>query len=502
MIIRGRRHGVPMLTWSGSVESINQPQSIGIMIRKTACSVAALFALAGTSTAFATNGMNLEGYGAKSMAMGGTGSAYDTGNSAAMNNPATLGFMKEGTSEIGIGVRGLHPDVELTYGPVSDKSEATAFYMPSLSYMRRDGRITWGAAILSQGGMGTDYGNDSPLFAGGMSMMRSPVLMSGEDIRTEVGVGRLMFPVAYKLSDDTTLGASFDVVMASMDLQMDIDGQHFAGMLGGNGGSISGTMRNTLEYMTSSASGPMISDVNYARFDFSNNSPWIGKAVGFGTGLKFGFTHKLSKQVSIGASYHTQTKLADLETNKASISFTGTNGSSTIPVSLTGKIKVRDFEWPATFAAGIAFKPSEKFLIAGDVKFIDWSTVMQKFSTTFIADNANPNFAGQELNVDMTQNWDDQTVWSIGVQYMASKKLALRAGASFSTNPVPDDYLNPLFPAITTDKYTCGFGYKLTDNSNIAAAFSWSPEVKATNGEQMVISHSQTNWSLNYTHSL
>jgi len=469
------------------------------MIRKTACSVAALFTLAGATPVFATNGMNLEGYGSKSMAMGGTSMAYDTGNSAVMNNPATLGFMKEGTSEIGFGIRGLHPDVELTYGTVSDKSEATAFYMPSLSYMRRDGRITWGAAILSQGGMGTDYGNDSPLFAGGRSMGGSSVFMSGDDIRTEVGVGRLMFPVAYHLNDKTTIGASFDVVMASMDLQMDMDGQHFGQMF--QGGFVTGRMAQTMGGML----GTAITDINYTRFDFSNNSPWIGKAVGFGTGLKFGFTHKLSNQVTFGASYHSQTKLSDLETSKATLSFAGTGPAfAGGPVSVNGKIKVRDFEWPATFAAGIAVKPSDKLLIAGDVKFIDWSSVMQKFSTTFIADNSllNGPFAGQELNVDMTQDWEDQMVWSIGVQYMATKKLALRAGASFSTNPVPDEYLNPLFPAITTNHYTCGFGYRLSDVSSVSAAFSWAPEVKATNGDKIVISHSQTNWALNYTHTL
>ena len=42
----------------------------------------------------------------------------------------------------------------------------------------------------------------------------------------------------------------------------------------------------------------------------------------------------------------------------------------------------------------------------------------------------------------MNQDWIDQTmVWLIGVQYTASNKLALRAGASFSSTPVPDQYL-------------------------------------------------------------
>jgi long-chain fatty acid transport protein len=471
------------------------------MIRKTACSAVALLALLGATPAFATNGMNLEGYGSKSMAMGGTGSAYDTGNSAAMNNPATLGFMKEGNAEIGFGIRALHPDVDVTYGGQKEDSVANAFYMPSISYMRRDGRISWGAAMFAQGGMGTDFGSNSMLFSGGQSWPGGgAVPMSGQDIRSEVGVARLMFPVAYHLTNDTTVGASFDVVMASMDLRMDMDGTHFANMMVGNGGSVSGSMRSSLQGMMS---GGMITGINYARFDFSNNSPWIGEAKGFGTGLKFGFTHKVSKELTIGASYHSQTKLADLETSKATLSFDGTGlafGGGA--VSVTGKIKVRDFEWPATAALGFAYQASDKLMIASDVKFIDWSSVMDKFSMTFIADDSNPGFAGQNLDVTMKQEWKDQTVFSVGVQYMATKKLALRAGASFSTNPISDQYLNPLFPAITKDHYTCGFGYRLTDKSSVAAALSLVPKVTSTNGDGVENAHSQVNWSMNYTHSL
>ncbi|NTU53053.1 MAG: aromatic hydrocarbon degradation protein [Chlorobiaceae bacterium] len=473
------------------------------MIRKTACSVAALFALAGTSTVFATNGMNLEGYGSKSMAMGGTGSAFDTGNSAVMNNPATLGFMKEGASEIGLSIRGLHPDVNLSKGTLSDNSNATAFYMPSMSYMRREGDLSWGAALFAQGGMGTDYGNNSSLFARGYSMANALIDMSGEDIRSEVSVGRIMFPVAWHLSSDTVIGASFDVVIASMDLQMDLDGQHFANMMAGNGGSVSGSMRTSLESMMMPASGPMITGINYARFDFSNNSQWIGEAVGLGTGLKFGITHKVNKSLTVGASYHSQTRLADLETGKATLSFNGDGPAFTGgPVAITGTIKVRNFEWPATVAAGFAVNPSDKLLIAGDVKVIDWSAVMSKFSTTFIADASNPGFGGQELDVDMTQSWKDQTVWSLGMQYMATKKLALRAGASFSANPIPDSYLNPLFPAITKNHYTCGFGYRVNEKTSVAAAFSLVPKITATNADGVENAHSQRNWSLSYTLSL
>lgn len=454
--------------------------------------------------AYATNGMNLEGYGAKSHALGGTSMAYDTGNSAVMNNPATLGMMEDGSQEIGIGIRGLHPDVNLEYYGVSAKSDGDAYYMPSLSYMRRDGDISWGVAILAQGGMGTEYGKNNPLFSYGNSMKGAAMVpLSGQEIRSEVGVGRLMFPVAYKLTENTTIGASVDFLWASMDLQMDMDGAHFGAMaMQSKGGTVGGSMFNTLSSMLSSG---QVKDINYVRYDYSNDNAFLGEAVGYGSGFKLGISHKFSRLLTVGGSFHSQTWISDLETSKAVLSFSGVDGlDNPFTRQVSGTIKVRNFEWPATFAAGIAIYPDDRWMIAADIKHLDWSSSMGKFSTSFTADNSISNgpFAGEKLDVEMLQEWEDQTVFSIGVQYRATDRLTLRGGASFASNPVPDDYLNPMFPAITENHYTAGFGYRLTDRSSLAAAFAWAPEVTATNQDGLDIGHSQMNWSLNYTHEL
>jgi len=102
----------------------------------------------------------------------------------------------------------------------------------------------------------------------------------------------------------------------------------------------------------------------------------------------------------------------------------------------------------------------------------------------------------------MMQAWKDQTVVSLDVQFRATDRLSLRCGASFASNPVPAEYLNPLFPAITGNHYTAGFGYRVTHRSTPAAAFAWAPEVTQTNAAGVDISHSQLNWSLNFTHGL
>ena len=473
------------------------------MVKKSRIGTAFLLVLlSGSSTAFATNGMNLEGYGAKSHALGGASMAFDTGNSAVMNNPSTLGMMKDGANEFGFGVRGLHPDVSLKYGSISDTSAGNAYYMPSLSYTRKDGSIAWGVAMLAQGGMGTEYGTDSPLFQGGYSFGNNPIAMSGKEIRSEVSAGRVMFPVAWNISKNTTIGGSFDLLWTSMDVQMDMDGAHFRGMTMGQGGSVSGSMYNTLGGLMA---GGSVTDINYVRFDFSNNNPLIGEAIGYGTGAKFGLTHRLSKNLTVGGSYHTRSRLSDLETSKTTLSFAGTGTAfPSNPVSVTGTLKVKDFEWPSVLAAGFAFYPDKRWMIVGDVKYMDWATAMKKFTMSFVADNtvANSAFAGETLDVEMKQEWKDQTIFSVGVQYKATDRLALRAGANLSTNPVPDTYLNPLFPAITKNHYTGGFGYRLTDKSSLSTALAVVPKVSATNADGIVMSHSQLNWSLNYAHSL
>ena len=90
--------------------------------------IAALLAIAGiASPALATNGMNLEGYGAVATAMGGASMAYDNGAGAMMNNPATLGLMGQG-SAVGIALGFLGPDVKSSVPAMGISAEAKVLY--------------------------------------------------------------------------------------------------------------------------------------------------------------------------------------------------------------------------------------------------------------------------------------------------------------------------------------------------------------------------------------
>ena len=469
-------------------------------IKKIAASLFTL-GMAASPFAHATNGMNLEGYGPIAESMGGASMAYDNGVAAVMNNPATLGLMKDGSSDVGAGLGILAPRITSKAGGASADSSATAFYMPAAGYAHKSGQWTYGAAAFSQGGMGTEYAGNSFVAAG-----------SGQTVRSEVGVGRFIVPLVYQMNDKVTIGGSLDFVWAGMDLKMALTGAQFLDMAGPSFGptfqqtygSVSGSMMTAFAGAVGAGQMNPLNPVNWGYFNFSDNSQFTGFAKGNGFAEKIGFTYKVSPQLTIGGTYHTKTAIGDLNANGASVSFNanmdngvlaggapnGTYSAVTIPV--TGKISVKNFQWPETYGFGMAYQASDAMLLLADYKRIGWKSVMKDFNMTFTADSTQGNplatgFGGTTLNATLIQNWDDQNVFEFGIAYKTSDVLTLRGGLNLANNPVPDKYMNPLFPAIAKNHVTLGFGYAVSQQSSVDFSYVYVPKVTATNGQSVTV---------------
>ena len=238
-----------------------------------------------STTAYATNGMNMEGYGPIATGMGGASMAYDNGTAALMNNPATLGLMPEG-DRLDVALGFLGPNVKATceVGPCAGQTAAssgTAYYMPALGWVRKSGQFSYGIGMFGQGGMGTEYSGDSFMAAG-----------SGEKVRSEVSMGRVLVPFAYEVNKDLSIAATADFVWVGMDLKMALSGAQFLDMAGSFGGSekygsVSGSMMTAFggfvqQGVIASGQGGAPSPVNWGRFDFSDESNMTGKAKGTG----------------------------------------------------------------------------------------------------------------------------------------------------------------------------------------------------------------------------
>lgn len=497
---------------------------------------AAITVIGCAAPAFATNGMNMEGYGPVATGMGGASMAYDNGTAGMINNPATLGFMKSGTSRLDAAIGGLHPDVTSN----AQGSSATAFYMPAIGYVRKDGSLSWGAGMMAQGGMGTQYSNSSMFgglanFTGAGGAVADPGLRN----KSEVGVGRLIFPLAYEMNDGLTIGGSIDYVWAGMDLQWLMDGAHFGNALPGQSqafGAAKGTLVDNFQTAFNPAANPCgagaacFDDVNWGYFNFNSDSKFSQKAKGSGWAANIGFALKVNPKLTIGGVYHPKTSISDLKTgtNDATVTFNAhltaagagafglAGGAQNAPVPLTGQIIVRNFQWPETYGIGMSYLASDRWQFAADYKIIKWAEVMKNFTMTFLASGTQASapvtgfFGGTRLDFTYYQNWKNQNALMLGAAYKYSDTLTLRFGANIASNPIPDAYVTPLFPAIMKSHLTFGAGYAFDKTSSVDFSLVHAPKVTVTNNWSSVgaalgatnqsISMSQTNWQLMYSH--
>jgi len=418
--------------------------------------------------------------------------AFDNGTAAVMNNPATLGLMGKG-SRLDVALGFLGPDVSMSMGPgPKSSSSGDAYYMPALGFVQKTGQISYGLALFAQGGMGTEWGN---------SVFTSNYSPDGQSQRSELGVGRFIAPLTYQVNPDLVVGGSLDFVWAMLDLKMAVPGYYFGpSSAGGLVQSNSAGFTAALTGLTTNWAPGVPS--TYGRISFSDSSDYTGKAKGTGFAGKLGFVYKASPTVTIGGTYHSKTALDDLETGSTGAQFTAdVTGDGFADMTMPGKMTVRDFQWPAMYGLGIAVQAMPNLMVAADVKHIGWKNVMKNFKMTYTA-------GSQFVNLALPQNWDNQTVFQLGVAYKPTAPLTLRAGVSLSNNPIPDSTMNYLFPAIEKNHYSVGFGYAFSTVSEINFSLTYAPEVTQTNPNPVpivgnvpvVVDHSQTNWQLMYTH--
>jgi long-chain fatty acid transport protein len=424
--------------------------------------VAALAALGLSPAVMATNGMLLEGYGPVAAGMGGASMAHDTGMAAAVNNPATLA-LGDGRSRLDLAIGTLGPRVSAAAGPMTADSAGTRYVMPALGWGRRTGPLSYGVALFAQGGMGTEYDAQSFLAMG-----------SGAGVRSELGVGRFMVPLAYQVTQDLAVGGSVDWVWSSLDLQMAASGMQLGGLVT----SASGNLAMAL---------PALGGAPWTRIDFSDSSKFSGAAKSTGWAAKIGAVYKVTPTVNLGVSYHGKTSLKDMKTGATSASMSAAGGFSD-----SGRMVVEDFQMPAQTAVGMAWQASASTLVAADVKRIGWSDVMESFRMRYESSGM-----GGSVSFALPQSWKDQTVFQLGVAHKVGT-WTLRAGLNASTNPIPDGFVNPLFPAIVKRHYTLGAGTAMGPGEvNVSA--SVAPQVTVRTPDGLEIRHGQFNLQLMYS---
>lgn len=211
--------------------------------------------------------------------------------------------------------------------------------------------------------------------------------------------------------------------------------------------------------------------------DFRNDSDFSGQASGYSVAGKLGFTYALSDTFTVGGVYQT---------------------AGNLPTLKDGGYSVEDFDMPPIVGLGLAWQASDRLMVAADVKDVMWDSSMN--TVTIVTPNGRAPFK---------QDWEDQIVVALGLSYQLNNALTGRLGYNYGKNPIPDQYVNYLWPAIAENHYTAGFGYAFTPHSELNFALSYVPKVTVTGtgapmafggNNGMTIEHSQLNWQLMYSY--
>ena len=415
--------------------------------------------------ALATDGMLMEGYGPVATGMGGASQAIDHGTAAMAQNPATLALMKATSRhDAAFGVLGPRVASSMAGMPTAE-SGGRSYVMPAFGYARRSGNITYGFGLFAQGGMGTEYGADTFLAMG-----------SGQPVRSELGVGSLLFPLAWQVTPEFAVGATVDLMWSGLDMRMAASGAQLGGMVTGASGNLAAAL-------------PALGGAPWTRVDFSNSSDFTGAAWASGWGAKLGAVYRPAASFTMGASYRPKSSLKDMQTGADRASLSAAGGFTD-----SGRIKVVDFQWPAMTALGAAWQATPAILVAADYKRIQWTDVMTDFKLRY--DSAG---MGGSVSFALPQNWKNQSVLSLGLAYAVNDQFTLRGGINKTDNPIPDALVNPLFPATVKSHYTMGVGWRFSATGELNASFTHAPTSTVTNGMGVVVTHKQNNLQLMYS---
>jgi len=367
------------------------------------------------SPALATNGLNLMGFGARSVGLAGAFTAVADDTNSINSNPAGLTQITRRELQLNLDVGTATIEHRDMFGGESPGEQNFSF-LPSVGYAQKLKSIplAFGLAAFVQGGVGAEY-EDIPTAFG--ALLPNP---KTDDLFIDLIYARIAPAVAYQLSPKLSIGAALFIGYARLNIELFPN--------------------------TSAPPGTPGAPAGFFGLDLDGAEAW-------GLGGRFGILYKATDWLSLGAQYATSSTLAFR------------NGDLTLDMTSIGLGKVKyeaevdSFAWPQEFSVGMALRPIKQLLASFDVKWINWNDALN----TAVIRGRNPNIpvpaplASQDIPVRL--DWKDQVVFAVGIAYNLTEAFVIRAGYNRGDNPIPEETLNPLIATIIEDHVTVGLGY-------------------------------------------
>ena len=416
---------------------------IGILKRlRDICLVSLLLA---PTSAYATNGYFLIGFGAKSRGMGGAGVAYAQDGLAAAANPAGMAFVGVGSMRADVGMELFNPPRSVRQDSaalesgfsgsstgVNHDSGSNLFLIPNLGMIYKFNRKMYIGMAAIGAGLGTRYHQDVP---------GNDACLNGD---TSDGIGSTFFNLNCN-ADSHTVGVSLIQMQMLPSIAYKINKNH----------SIGASLALGIQTFRAYGLGAF-QNLGFAptREDTSGR----GNDWAYGVGVRFGWTGQFFKQrLSLGTNYASRVYMTKFD--KYQNLFAERGG----------------FDIPEHFALGSAFKLTKKLTLAVDAQRILYSNVRSigNLGPDVTSDILNANGNCKDPAADPLDcrlggefgfgfGWQDQWVYKAGINYDYNNTWSFRVGYNYGKSPIPDDQVlfNMLAPATVEHHATLGISYR------------------------------------------
>lgn len=217
---------------------------------------------------------------------------------------------------------------------------------------------------------------------------------------------------------------------------------------------------------------------NYAKLDLRQGILWPNQPYdefrfngeGWGLAGNVGLLWKPLEQLSLGASFHTGTKI-NLEGD--------TSVYNNVPIPLysyptftAGTGARADFQFPMKVSGGVSYRPTPKWNIEFDVDYSDWNSL----NTMNIHQNS-PLPPGYPQDLPLVLQWESSWYYEFGVTRYLDNGWHVSAGYIFNQNAVPSANYNTVVADEDRHFFSVGIGRKGKQvDLDLAYQFGFGPE--------------------------
>ena len=381
-----------------------------------------------------SNGLNLNGLGARMVAMGGAFVGLADDFSAVMWNPAGLAQLEATTF-------GLSGDIIIPKGTyqfgllgIDTETESKMYPAGMVGFFTPVGdNIVAGISVYTPSGLGATWNGADLAFLSGVSPLLGGTGNPTTIWKSFIGQVSISPAVAVKINDTFFLGVALNVNYGIFDIERTAGSAQVA---------------------------PTV---------FLDLGQYTEDSHGWGIGGTIGALVKPIEEVSIGVTFRTPIKVKfEGDASIENFPLIGAPGESTFS---------REVISPMWLGIGVAFHPTENITITADGHYTNWGK-LDVVETEF-TDEIWQGVLADEADLELL--WEDKWQFRFGVEYWVNDTFAVRAGYYNDPTPSPDTTLNVLIPGFDFNAITGGVGIVMNNISiDLSAEYLFGTERNIT----------------------